>query len=76
MLNTGFLCLTKDATGHVIFYMGNISVLEQAMTQPISEMNLPYLKTPISICNSLLFTLVLTMYFLDPEEWLQMSSAM
>ena len=45
--------------------MGNISVFELAVTKPISKMNPPYLKTPISISNSLLFTLALTMYFLD-----------
>ena len=48
--------------------MGNTSVFELAMTKPISEMNPPYLKTLISISNSLLFTLVLTMYFLDTVE--------
>ena len=60
-----FLCQTEDATGLTIFYLFNISVLKKAMKKAIPEMNPSLPKTPVSISNSFLFTLALTMFFLD-----------
>ena len=63
-----FLCQTEDATGLAIFYPFNISVLDKVMKKAIPEMNPSLPKTPVSISNSFLFTLALTMFFLDTVE--------